>query len=81
MAAHQAMYTVILTKAFTGSVYGRSGAADTFVLNHRTKKHVYVFSMHNIISKLVQTLGNATSLSSMNTVVEIGNYPSSLDNI
>ena len=81
MTAHQAMRTVILAKAFTGSVYGRTGAADTFVLNKRSASHVYVFSMHEIVSQLVKTMGNITDNSAMNTIVKIENYPETLDNI
>jgi hypothetical protein len=45
MEAKNSLKVIILAKALTGQSLKDIGLADTFVLNARSKKHIYVFTM------------------------------------
>ena len=47
--AHLSMKLTIFVKALTGQRLGRAGEADTFILNWRSQKRVYVLSVTDII--------------------------------
>lgn len=64
------MKLTIFAKALTGQNLGRSGWADTFIINWRTKKKIYVFSMKDIIQAVDYN----------QQIAKISNYPKNLPN-
>lgn len=52
--ARNNLKTVILAKALTGQDLKEAGLADTFVINARSKKHIYVFTMKDIFDAYKQ---------------------------
>lgn len=65
--AHLAMKITIFAKALTGQGLGRTGEADTFVLNWRSRRIVYVLPVNRII---------ATAAKDLDGCVKITGYPS-----
>ena len=66
--AHQAMKVEILLLALTGQHLGITSAADTFIINWRSKKTVYVLSMSEILGLAINDLDK----------VVFSNYPTTL---
>lgn len=56
--AHKAAKAIILMKALTGQDLGRSATntADTFIINARHHKKVYVFSMKEFLKRCLKVL-------------------------
>lgn len=69
-AAHTAMKTTLFAKALTGQGLGRSGVADTFIVNNRSKKHIYVWSMKEVFDACINNLDS----------VKFKNYPETISN-
>ena len=67
--AHTTMKLTLFVQALTGMNQG-SGFADTFVLNNRTKKHIYVRSMKEILDAVENNV----------EAIKISNYPNSIPN-
>lgn len=55
---HNAMKITIFAKALTGQLLGRGGEADTFVLNWRAQKKVYVLPVGDIIKAAASNIEN-----------------------
>lgn len=64
-AAHEAMKITILIKGLTGQDLGRNSTADTFVLNDRHSRHVYIFTMRQLADRAISRLNN----------INFGGYP------
>lgn len=66
--AHTTMKTIILAKALTGQNLGRNGVADTFVLNHRTKKKIYVWTTKQFFDACEKNINNLSFKNYPNTI-------------
>ena len=63
------MKITILIKGLTGQGLGRKAVADTFVLNDRHSRHIYVFTMEQLANKAIEHLKN----------IDFGGYPNGLE--
>ena len=70
------MKLTIFMKALTGQgTSARTNIADTFILNHRAHKKIYVRNMKNILNAIENTIsGDAIK------GAKISNYPSQIHN-
>lgn len=65
--AHNNLKLIILAQALTGQGLKDSGMSDTFIINARSKKHIYVFTMNQIFKAYSKTpeainIGNTLSI-------------------
>lgn len=65
--AHNNLKTIILAKALSGQDLKKTGLADTFVINARSKKHIYVFTMKQLFEAYSQipekiSIGNSLNI-------------------
>lgn len=69
-AAHTAMKITLFAKALTGQGLNRTGVADTFVVNNRSKKHIYVWNMKDVFDACINNLDS----------IKFKNYPETISN-
>lgn len=69
-SAHTAMKITLFAKALTGQGLGRKGIADTFIVNNRTKKHIYVWNMKEVFDSCINNLDT----------IKFKNYPETISN-
>lgn len=72
-AAHDAARVTILVKALTGQGLGRtkSHTSNTFIVNARSHKKVYVLSMKKLLDNCIEILDNNGA------GISFGDYPMS----
>ena len=67
--AHETMKITILIKGLTGQGLGRNAVANTFVLNDRHSRHIYVFTMQQLAKRAIEHLKN----------IDFGGYPDGIN--
>ena len=70
--AHIAMKLTILAKALTGQGLGKTGVADTFIINNRSAKRIEVYSTHEILNRIEKNI---------NDVARFAGYPDIIKNV
>lgn len=68
--AHEAMKITIFAKALTGQGLGRIGEADTFILNNRSKRNVYVISVTDMINTAASDINKFAAISGYKKVYQ-----------
>lgn len=75
-SAHIAMKLTLFAKALTGmGTSSNSNVADTFILNNRTKSHIYVRNMKNVFNAVDSIIDNDIN------AVRFKNYPNRIPNV
>lgn len=70
--AHIAMKLTILAKALTGQGTGKTGIADTFIINNRSAKRIEVYSTAEILNRIEKNI---------NDVARFAGYPNIIKNV